>query len=314
MANNPKDETIFIIGHLNPDTDSVCSAIAYAHFLKEKKGRSDIIAACAGNLSPETKFALKYFHQEQPHHLKTAEGKNMIIVDHNDLNLSLPDIKESNIIEIIDHHSIGDMQTTHPIHFVNLPLGSTASIIAERYSRFRVPISRKMAGLMLSAILSDTILLNSPTTTSKDRKLAKKLAEIAEVNLNEYGRDLLEAGCDLITHSPKKILNSDFKKYGSKSKKIGVAQVNVADTRVALKKKKALLKQMDKQRIEGDYQYILLMVTNIISLQTDLLISGEDMNPISKRFRKKVEHNMMILPDVVSRKKQLQPKMLKLIK
>ena len=82
MTKDPKNEPIFIIGHLNPDTDSVCSAIAYAHFLKEKKRRSDIIAACAGHLNPETKFALKYFHQEQPHHLKTAEGKNIILVDH----------------------------------------------------------------------------------------------------------------------------------------------------------------------------------------------------------------------------------------
>ena len=98
MTNNPKDEPIFIIGHLNPDTDSVCSAIAYANFLKEKKGRSDIIAACAGHLNDETKFALKYFHQKQPHHLQAAAGKNLIIVDHNELSLSLPDIKEANRI------------------------------------------------------------------------------------------------------------------------------------------------------------------------------------------------------------------------
>ena len=313
MTSNPKDEPVFIIGHLNPDTDSVCSAIAYAHFLKEKKGRSDIIAACAGHLNDETKFALKYFHQKQPHHLQTAAEKNIILVDHNEVSLSLPDIKEANIMEIIDHHRIGDIETTHPIAFVNLPLGSTASIIAERYSRYKVPISKKMAGLMLSALVSDTILLNSPTTTSKDRTLAEKLAAIAEVNLHEYGRDLLEAGCNLITHSPKKIINTDFKKYGSKPNRIGIAQVNVADTRVALRKKKALLKEMDKMRLENDYKYIMLMITNIISLQTDLLISGDDLNPISKRFKKHIEHNMMILPNTVSRKKQIQPKVLKLI-
>ena len=313
MLRRSRNEPIYIVGHVNPDTDSICSAIAYAHFLKERTGKGNIIAARAGSLNEETKFVLKYFHENPPHLIKTVTGKNIVIVDHNEVHLALPDIKRANIMEIIDHHRIGDVETIHPIAFINQPRGSAASIIAERYLWFRIPISRKMAGLMLSALISDTILLNYPTTTRKDRALARKLADIAGVNLHKYGRRMLEAGCDLINHSPRKILLTDFKTYGDRSKRAGIAQVNIADTRIAFHKKKALLREMDKIRKKNEFRYIFLMITNIVSLQTDILISGDDLEPVKKIFKKKIEHNLMILPKTVSRKKQVQPKVLELM-
>ncbi len=314
MARYNRNEPVYVVGHVNPDTDSICSAIAYAHFLREKTGKSNIIAARAGPLNDETKFVLKYFHEKPPCLLKTITGKNVIIVDHNEVHLALPDIKRANILEIIDHHRIGDVETIHPIAFVNQPRGSAASIIAERYSWFRIPISKRIAGLMLSALISDTILLNSPTTTRKDRTLARALAKTAGVSIQAYGRSMLEAGCDLINHSSRKIILTDFKTYGNRPKRMGIGQVNVADTRIAFHKKKKILKEMDKIRIKNEFRYIFLMITNIVSLQTDLLISGDDLNPVKKIFRKKIEHNLMILPNTVSRKKQIQPKAIELMK
>lgn len=309
-----RKEPIYIVGHINPDTDSVCSAIAYAHFLRERTGRSHIYPARAGPLNSETKFVLKTFRQKEPLLLKTARKKKLIIVDHNEVDLALPDIRKANILEIIDHHRIGDVETIHPIEFVNQPRGSTASIIAERYRWFRIPITKSMAGVMLSALLSDTIMLNSPTTTRKDRTLAKRLAEIAGVNLHRYGRKMLEAGCDLINHSPRKIILTDFKTFRKDKTKIGIGQVNVADTRVAFHKKHSIFLEMEKLRKKHDFKYIFLMITNIVSLQTDLLVSGDDLAPVRKVFKKKMENNMMILPKTVSRKKQIQPKALELLK
>jgi manganese-dependent inorganic pyrophosphatase len=309
-----KNLPIYVVGHVNPDTDCVASAISYAHFLRERNKQKDIIAARAGPLNYETKFVLRYFHEKMPHLIETADKKNVILVDHNEINLALPGIRRANIMEIIDHHRIGDVETIYPIEFVNEPRGCTTSIIAERYFWFRVPITKRMAGLMLAAILSDTMLLNSPTTTRKDRALARKLAKIAGLNIHKFGRALLEAGCDLINHSPRKIILTDFKSYGEKGRRAGIGQVNVADSRIALKKKKAILKEMDRLRRKYSYRYIFLMITNIVSLQTDLLVSADDLDAVAKVFKKKVEHNTILMPHTVSRKQQVQPQVLELMK
>lgn len=301
---------LYVVGHTNPDTDSIASAICYAYFLRERH-KHNIIPARAGSLSPETKWVLKYWKVKTPMLLKSAAGKNIIIVDHNEIHQAVKDIRKANILEIIDHHRIGDVETIHPIPFENEPRGSTTSIIADRFSWFRIDIPKKIAGLLMSGILSDTILLKSPTTTKKDREWVRKLAKQLKLDYEKYGKKMLREGCDIVNSSARKILYNDFKTYVKGNVKIGVGQLLVVNTNDALHKRQLLLKEMERILKKG-FKYIFLMITNIITLQTDLLSVG-DMEAVRKVFHKPIHNHMIVLKGVVSRKKQLQPYVLKLL-
>jgi manganese-dependent inorganic pyrophosphatase len=314
---------IYVVGHVNPDTDSVCSAIAYAHFLHTRHvsgttraRKVEVVAARAGNLNPETRFVLNRFKHKTPELITSAVGKHMILVDHNEIAQAVPGMKKAVILEIIDHHRIGDVETIHPIPFENEPRGSTCSIIADRYSWYRVKISKKIAGLLLSGILSDTLLLKSPTTTRKDKEWARKLANMARVRLEPYGRRLLQAGCSLIRKTPRVIVNTDCKTYHMGRKGVSIAQVYVANTKRALEKRKVLLQEMQKELKKKRVDYFFLMITNVVSHQTDLLVVAKhekDYAKVNKHFHKQIHNNTIILPKIVSRKKQVQPRVLKLM-
>ncbi len=311
-----RDKAIYVVGHLNPDTDSVCSAIAYAHFLRGRH-KHNVHPARAGELNSETKFVLKKWGVKAPERLSNASGKNIVIVDHNEIDQAVHNIREANILEIIDHHRIGDVETIHPIPFENEPRGATAAIIADRYTWFRIPFSRKMAGVILSAILSDTLLLKSPTTTAKDRVLARKLAKIARVNLQKYGHEMLESGCDAMKHSANKIILTDFKTYRQGTRKVGVGQAPVIGFDKIMERKEELLKELVRLQ-KKTYRAMFLMVTNIIAGNTYLFFAGDE-TKIKNLFKKKVENisgldgGIIYLRKVVSRKKQIQPKVLKLL-
>jgi len=312
-----KDKNIYVVGHLNPDTDSICSAIAYAHFLTEKH-KKNVIPARAGELNSETKFVLKKWGFKVPIRLSNASGKNIIIVDHNEIDQSVRNIREAKILEIIDHHRIGDVETIHPIPFENEPRGATCAIIADRYSWFRIPIKRKLAGLMLSAILSDTLLLKSPTTIPKDRVLAKKLAKVAKVSLQKYGNEMLEAGCDAIKHSANKIILTDFKTYRKERRKIGISQAPVIGFKKIMERKEELLKELSRLQKKNNYVAMFLMITDIIAGDSYLFFAGNE-SKIKPLFKKKVERigdlkgGIIFLKKVVSRKKQVQLKVLELL-
>ena len=307
------DKRIYVVGHLNPDSDSICSAIAYAHFLKERH-KHHVIAARAGPLNSETKFILNKFKVKTPTLLKDATNKNIVIVDHNEIHQAVKNIREANILEIIDHHRIGDVETIHPIPFENEPRGATSSIIADRYTWFRIPISRKIAGVILSAILSDTLLLKSPTTTPKDRVLARKLARIAKVNIQKYGKEMLKAGCDIKKHSVNKLILTDFKTYQSRGHKVGIAQIPVIGFKEILKKRKELLKEMTRLKKKGNYHSMFVMITDVLEGNSYLLFIAKE-TEVKKKFRKKIlEEGTIYLPKVVSRKKQVQLKVLGMLR
>ena len=308
-----RGKRIYVVGHLNPDTDSICSAIAYAHFLRARH-KHHVIPARAGSLNSETKFVLKKFKEKTPQLLKDATNKNIIILDHNEIHQAVKNIRDANILEIIDHHRIGDVETIHPIPFENEPRGATASIIADRFSWFRIPISRKYAGLILSAILSDTLLLKSPTTTPKDRTWARKLAKIARVNIQKYGREMLEAGCDIQNHSVNKLILTDFKTYQAHGHKVGIAQIPVIGFKDIMKRKTKLLQELARLKKKGNYHSLFALVTDVLQANSYLFYEAQEQE-VKKKFRKKVvEPGVMFLPKVVSRKKQVQLKVLGMLK
>ena len=180
----------YVVGHKNPDTDSVCSAIALAN-LKKELGE-DVKAVIQGELNPETRFVLDRFEVETPEIMTDASGKELILVDHTEVAQSLDNLSEGKIIQIVDHHKLGDVTTKEPIEVFVMPVGSTCTIIKSLYDSHGIDIPKDIAGLMLSAILSDTIIFKSPTASEEDKMVAQDLANICGVdNLEEFGQKIM---------------------------------------------------------------------------------------------------------------------------
>ena len=297
---------ILVFGHKNPDTDTIMSAIAMAN-LQNKKGK--VAKACRlGNINKETKYALEYFHQEEPELLeKIEEGQEVMLVDHNEFGQSVEGIENARILSVVDHHKIGDFRTSEPLCYTARPVGCTATILYRMYQDKEIEIDSKMAGLMLSAIISDTLLLKSPTCTEKDVKAANSLAEIANVDLNTYGLDMLKAGTDLSDFTPEELINIDSKPFETKGVKFQVAQVNTASIEEVLKDKEAIENAMKDFINTNSQDLFLLLITDILENNSQIIVAGERKDIIEKSFNVTLQDNMAFLPGVVSRKKQVVP-------
>ena len=302
------NDKIFVVGHKNPDTDSICSAIAYAEF-KQMDG-INAVAARAGEINPETKFVLEHFDAEEPVLLESAAGKKIILVDHNEKSQAVDGIDKAEIMEIIDHHRIGDIETPSPIFFHAEPVGSSATIIADFFEKAGKKLSKKTAGLLLSALLSDTVILKSATTTDKDKEVAKRLASIVNEDIESFGMEIKKAKSSIAGKSARDIIKQDFKIYDL-SKKIAVCQIEIVDDEEVKKMREELLEEMEKVRKEEQCALIAMMVTNIMREGTELLVAGDE-SIVEEAFGKVVNHSIY-LPGVMSRKKQVIPKLEKIL-
>ena len=203
---------VFITGHKNPDTDSICSALSYAA-LKQAQG-VEAVAVRLGEVGKEAQYALDYFQVEAPELIASVEEKQAVmLVDHNEPAQSVDGLDKAELLEIVDHHRLGGLNTANPI-FVHIePVGCTATIITKMFDCQKIELPKKIAGLLLSAIVSDTVLFKSPTCTEQDKAAAEKLAVIAGVNLKEYGMAMLKAGADLGDLTPAQIAKTDSKPF-----------------------------------------------------------------------------------------------------
>ncbi|MCD6226856.1 MAG: manganese-dependent inorganic pyrophosphatase [Candidatus Aenigmarchaeota archaeon] len=292
---------IFVFGHKNPDTDTICSAIAYAKLKRLKN--FDAQAVRLGEINPETEFALKKFGVEIPEEMHSFEGKDVILVDHTEIKQSADDILKANIIEIIDHHNLGDIYTRYPVFVRIEPIGSTSTIIFKMFRESNLDIDNKTAGLLLSGILSDTVILRSVTCTDEDRKIAKKLADQLNLDLEKYGFELKKAKSDISSKTDRELIKSDLKIFNTIN--MGIGQVEIVED-IDEKRKKTLLEEMEKIRKEIGCDTLLLMLTNIIKQDTELLVVGKT-DLVEKAFKTKVENNRVYLKGVMSRKKQVKP-------
>ena len=297
-----KSEKIFVIGHKNPDTDSICSALAYA-FFKKAKGKN-VIAARAGEICDETRFVLDYFKVKEPVLIKDAIGKKLILVDHTNPSQAVDNVEEADIIEIIDHHRLGGLETKSPLFARIEPVGSTATIVADMFFSDNIKMDKTIAGLLLSALLSDTIIFRAVTTTEKDKKIAKELAKISGLDPEKFGMEIKKAGSSIKTKTEREIIESDFKLFDSM--KLGVGQIQIVDNAEINERKEKILKEMEKMRLEKNCKTLMLMVTNILAQDTDLWIVGETA-VAEKAFKEKVKNNSIYLKGVMSRKKQIIP-------
>lgn len=299
---------VFVTGHKNPDTDSICSALSYAA-LKQAQG-VEAVAIRLGEVNKETQYALDYFQVEAPKLIASVEEKQAVmLVDHNEPAQSVDGLDKAELLEIVDHHRLGGLNTANPI-FVHIePVGCTATIITKMFDCQKVELPKKIAGLLLSAIVSDTVLFKSPTCTEQDKAAAEKLAVIAGVNLKEYGMAMLKAGADLGDLTPAQIAKTDSKPFSFGNYKAIVAQISVMDTADILAKKAELVAAMQELCQNEGYDMSLLMVTDIMKESTELVFVGEPKQLIADAFGKDASGDSIYLPGVMSRKKQIVPQL-----
>ena len=239
------------------------------------------------------------------YHLLRPRRKQVVLVDHNELSQTVPGIEQAEILAIVDHHRLADIQTRQPINVRNEPVGSTNTIITSMYQEHGVMPSPHMAGLMAAAILSDTVMFKSPTCTKRDIAMAERLARMARVSLDELGRELFAAGA-VDGKSAEELLRSDFKEFHIAEQNLGVGQVTCINSEHLMERKDDLLKAMRRMRQEHGYDMVILMLTDVLQEGTQLLYIGSD-EVIRNAFAAEPKDNSVFLPGVMSRKKQVIP-------
>lgn len=238
-------------------------------------------------------------------HLLRPRRKRVVLVDHNEKAQSVPGLEEARILEIIDHHRLADIQTTNPIYFRNEPVGSTTTIVAGMFQERGLMPSEKMAGLMAAAIVSDTVIFKSPTCTAQDRRMAARMARIANVSLEELGKVIFSASSGE-ERSAEDMLFTDFKEFHIAGHFFGVSQITCVDSPHLLSRKEEFLEVMRKSMEEKGYSMMILMLTDVLLEGTQLIYLGDE-DTIRQAFNTDVRDNEVFLPKVMSRKKQIIP-------
>lgn len=298
-----------VFGHSNPDTDAIVAAKAFA-YLQNQLGVADAEAVALGNPNPETAFVLAHFDEATPRVIETAanEVDSVMLVDHNESQQSVSDLDQVTVTAVVDHHRIANFETSQPLFYRAEPVGCTSTILTKLFHENNVEIPAKLAGLMLSAIVSDTLLLKSPTTTDDDRKALEELAKIANIDVETYGLEMLKAGTDLSSKSELELVDGDAKSFDMGGKTIRIGQVNTVDLDDVFSREAALVKIMEEENQKNGYDMFLLLATNILSSDSRLLVVGEPKDIVEKAFNTELsDHNTADLPGVVSRKKQVVP-------
>ncbi|MGI2294623.1 manganese-dependent inorganic pyrophosphatase [Paenibacillus sp. GXUN7292] len=300
-------EKVLIFGHKNPDTDTITSALVYAD-LKSKLGMN-AEAVRLGDVNGETQYALNYFGVEAPRYVElvSEEVNEVILVDHNERQQSATDIEKVRVIEVIDHHRVANFETSGPLYFRAEPVGCTATILNKLYKENGVSVSKEMAGLMLSAIISDSLLFKSPTCTEQDVAAAKELAAIAGVNAEVYGLEMLKAGADLSDKTIEQLITIDAKEFAMSSYKVEIAQVNAVDTNDVLSRQAELEAALNEKIAAKELDLFLLVVTDILNNDSIGLALGAQAAAVEKAFNVSLENKQAVLKGVVSRKSQIVP-------
>ncbi len=303
--------SVYVVGHKNPDTDSVTAAIAYAELMKAKG--EDYIPCVQGEINPETKVVLDKFGFAAPELMTDATGKKIALVDHSDLMQAPDNLSDGEVVAIIDHHKIGDVTTNNPILFCAMPVGCTGTVLNTLYGLNDVTVDSKVAGLMLSAILSDTVNFKSPTCTDADKAAVAELAKIAGVDdTDELFMDMLKAKSSVEGIPADKLLNRDYKDFDMNGNKVGCGQLELATLDQVADIRDDLYKAMQEQKAAGGHHTILLMLTDVVKEGTDLMVLSDDEALIEGAFGAKLEgKNSMYIDGMLSRKKQTVPNLQK---
>lgn len=304
MVNNKT----LIFGHKNPDTDSIMSSMVMANL--ENQLGNEAIPVRLGKINKETEYVFNYLQIERPEQISDIEdGQNVILVDHNESTQSANNISNANILKVIDHHTM-NFVAPYQLYYRAEPVGCTATVLYKMYKEYDVEITKTIATLMLSAIISDTLLLKSPTCTKEDKVIAERLAKIAEVDLEKYGKDLLKAGTDISDFTPEEVINIDSKLFEKGGKKFKIAQINTADIDDVFKNKAYFETAINNEIANENLDLYVFAATDILNSNSKIISLGNDSNIVEKAYGVTLDDHTAMLENVVSRKKQMLPKIL----
>ncbi|MCL1048294.1 manganese-dependent inorganic pyrophosphatase [Shewanella abyssi] len=297
---------VYVVGHKIPDSDSICGAIALAH-LRNQIGEASI-ASRLGQLSPETAFILDKFGFDAPELKMSYAGEEVYIVDHSELTQAPDDIAEATIVGIVDHHKLGDLTTSTPLECWIRPVGCSNTIIKMMYDFYNVEIPKGIAGIMMCAILSDTVIFKSPTCTTADIKCVEALAEIAGIeDFKELGMDMFRVKSAVEGTPARDLVLRDFKDFNMNGNLVGIGQLEVIDLAVFDDIKAGLAADIAALKTEGNRHSVLLLLTDIMKEGSEVLIVSDDLTIIESAFDKQSSDGKVWLDGVLSRKKQVVP-------
>jgi len=296
----------YIFGHTTPDSDSIVGAISLS-YLKNQLGEN-CVPTRQGEVNPETAFILDKFGFEAPQLKISYAGESVYLVDFMESSQAPKDINEATILGIVDHHKLGDLKTDTPLEMWVRPVGCSNTIIKQMFDHYKVDIPKDLAGMMMCAILSDTVIFKSPTCTKEDTKACKELASIAGIeDYKALGMEMFIVKSDVLSATPRELVLRDFKDFNMGSAKVGVGQLEVVDLSVFDDMKDALFDAMKELKEEGSRDSVLLLLTDIMQEGSQLLVCSDDNASIEKAFDISLEDNQAWLKGVMSRKKQVIP-------
>jgi len=300
--------SVSVVGHSNPDTDSVTAAIAYANYLKATG--TDAVACMqisADKLNPESKVVLEKFGLDAPQELTDAAGKDVALVDFSDIAQAPANIGQANIVGIVDHHKIGDITTGSPIFFYARPVGCTCTVLLEMYKNNKVELPKNIAGGMLCAILSDTVNFKSPTCTDADKAAVADLLKITGVtDQDALFMEMLKAKSSVAGVPIKDLLFRDYKDFDMNGKKVGIGQIELATLDQVADIRDDLYTALQQVKAEGRHS-VLFMLTDVVKEGTDLMVVSDEPAIIEKAFNGSLQGKSMWVAGMMSRKKQTVP-------
>ncbi|EFV97665.1 TPA: manganese-dependent inorganic pyrophosphatase [Streptococcus agalactiae] len=300
---------ILVFGHQNPDSDAIGSSVAFAYLAKEAWGL-DTEAVALGTPNEETAYVLDYFGVQAPRVVESAKAEGVetvILTDHNEFQQSISDIKDVTVYGVVDHHRVANFETANPLYMRLEPVGSASSIVYRMFKENGVSVPKELAGLLLSGLISDTLLLKSPTTHASDIPVAKELAELAGVNLEEYGLEMLKAGTNLSSKTAAELIDIDAKTFELNGEAVRVAQVNTVDINDILARQEEIEVAIQEAIVTEGYSDFVLMITDIVNSNSEILALGSNMAKVEAAFEFTLENNHAFLAGAVSRKKQVVP-------
>ena len=301
--------SLYVIGHKNPDTDSVASAIAYAEFLKLRGKRA--VPLISGNLNKGTLLALKKFGLKEPKQASLVDFSedSVVLVDHNESGQWADGLVKEHVIELIDHHRFGDFSSARPIRVRTYPVGSTATIITKMYQEHDMEPDHSIAGILLSAVLTDTLMFQSPTTTKHDKNVAEWLNDIVGIDMMAHAGEVFAAKSDISDMSIGDVINKDYKEFNFNAHaKVGIAVFETMDVAGPLARKEEFVAELKKIKKANKLNYLLFAIIDIVGKTAHFVISSaEDAVLLDHVFCGKTEDGIMKIKGLVSRKKQIVP-------
>ncbi|KAB1443761.1 manganese-dependent inorganic pyrophosphatase [Pseudodesulfovibrio senegalensis] len=300
---------IVVVGHKNPDTDTIASAIAVADLWTKRGMEAKPIAQ--GEIAPESAFVLEKFGFSAPEVVTDATDKQIILVDHTDLSQSMDNLEKGEIVAVVDHHKLGDVTTPNPLEMWVWPVGCTGTVIKAMYDFYGVEVPKNIAGILLCAILSDTVMFKSVTCTDADKKAVDELAKIAGVaDVMALGMEMFKVKSAVDGASANELVFRDYKDFDMSGNKVGIGQLEVVDLSMLDSHKEGLQAEIEKVKADGRHS-VFLLLTDIMKEGSEMLIASDDVSVVEKAFGKAPEGKSIWLEGVMSRKKQVAPNFIK---